>query len=398
MVYEVDGSPEFTRPVSSKNQQRSRSLSFASGSTCYHSPALGESDLGFEAKGKSMKTIADTSRWLCSALAGLFILATIVSYAYADRCPMAENDAHDGQIDEAEYNFTYESWVRDAEHAGESYHQFGRCIENRGNDEVWTHWKGILADSWIPQHDRLLRVLKRTADSSEEKDKELWYGDGRDNMAVVQTTCWKNEKPCESPESDAEDSTAEDDPHASSNDDSSSEDNSARGRTDEEAIQHAIELGRDFTAFDYGEIFVPTDEEDILASLVRVGVEIISIVSWEYPDILRYNAAIYLRHEDTEKLEAFLENGRHNVLVSLSFSNPILQESLSTELIVDRNMVQYLLDRLQPEMWEPFIVFGKELRGNVKNIVFSSTSIEIKNFYEQVFAKIPVAVYAFDPW
>ena len=331
------------------------------------------------------------TRWLSSVLIGVFILVVMVSSAYADRCPRAENNKQDGFVDEGKNHFTYESWVKEAEHDGERYYQFGRCIQNRGNDEVWTHWKGILADSWIPVNDRLMRLLKRTSESSEEKDKQLWYGDGRDYVVVVETTCWENEKPCESPESDAVDPTAEDDPHASGNDDTSSEDSSIREQADEQTIRQVFESGRDFSGFDYGEVFLPTNQDDLLASLVRVGIELVTAIDRENADTMKYSIAIYFRNEDRRRLQIFAQDSAHEYLATLSFSNHILQAAFSDDLVIDKDMVL----RYGREL----IVFdGKSLEGRIENVVFDSSSIEIKNFAGEVESRMPVSFYTFKPW
>ena len=326
-------------------------------------------------------------RWLSSVLIGVLILVVMVSSAHADRCPRAGNDKQDGFVDEGKNHFTYESWVKEAEHDGESYYQFGRCIQNRGNDEVWTHWKGILADSWIPVNDRLMRLLKRTSGSSENEDKHLWYGGGRDYVVVVQTTCWENEKPCESLESEAEDPTAEDDPHASSNDVTSSDDSSIR----EQAIRQVFESGRDFFGFDYGEVFLPTNQDDLLASLVRVGIELVTTIDRRYSDKIKYNIALYFRNEDSEKLEQFSQNSAYKYLATLTFSNHILQTVFADDLVIDKDMVLSYGG-------EPIVFDGKSLEGLIQNVVFDSGSIEIRNFAGEMASTMPVSFYTFKPW
>ena len=239
----------------------------------------------------------DTSSQLLNSL--IFALALVVfsPTAYGDQCPLAKDGDEDGTIEEDGDRFTYESWIKEKRKDGKVKYTFGRCIENRSTKEIWTHWKGILPRSWIKVDDRLLRDLGRNSKKSEEKDKELWHGDGRDNVTTVETTCWIDEKACRKPSSTAS-GTSESTASSSSTSSSSNASATTSQESEEQAVQRLWQAGEVVHAYDYSEVFLPVDPEKPINSLIRVGIEIGSFIS-RYQTDIQY--ALYFSFRDTER-------------------------------------------------------------------------------------------------
>src|SRR5690242_4233952 len=87
--------------------------------------------------------------------------------------------------------FTYASWVDiDIDRDG-SY--FRRCIENKAEKQIWTHWRGLLSNGWIPARHRLYGTTFITKGEVAPSKTDLWWGDGRDKRIDPEARCYKGE-------------------------------------------------------------------------------------------------------------------------------------------------------------------------------------------------------------
>ena len=332
-----------------------------------------------------------TTSQLLTTLAFALAIAVFAPTAYGAQCPLAKDDDEDGTIEEDGDHFTYESWIMEKKKDGKIRYTFGRCIENRGTKRIWVHWEGILPRSWIKVDDRLLRELGRNSKESEEKDKELWHGAGRDNLTTVETTCWIKEKACKTPSSTAS-GTSESTASSSSTSFFSTANATTSQETEEQAVQRLFHAGELVYAYDYSEVFLPVDPEDPINSLVQVGIKIVSFISRDETDI---QYALYFSFRDTERttLRNFVANRSNKALVSISFSDQQLQESFQQEnfhakLSIDaRSISQWYNGQRRPQF--------EARRGfsTIDLVVISSSTLLVTDLTGNIVTEVPISYY-----
>src|SRR5262245_36701474 len=88
-------------------------------------------------------------------VASLMLPSVTWSQGFVDngRCPAAAEGKADGNGGGQSDAFTYESSVRDIQQP--PGRRFFRCIENQARKRIWTHWKGVLSESYIDVGQRL---------------------------------------------------------------------------------------------------------------------------------------------------------------------------------------------------------------------------------------------------
>ncbi len=311
--------------------------------------------------------------------ASLLLVAT-AAQTYADQCPMAKEGKEDGDIDSGRYTFTWESWKKRRTSKTEpTKFVFGRCIENRHRNPLWTHWKGILASGWTDGHDRRLRRVTQNSASDEKRTKELWYGDNRDQLQHVSTTCWKDEAACDSPGSTATSDSSEPTSGTTQDRDSSSV-------TDERAaLRKAFNGGRPIRITNYDEVFVPVSRDKPLRSLVRLGIAMTSSV--ELSRQIQYVLTVWFRAKDREKLKRFGDFAVPR-LASLRFRDPRLPDRFREPVAVDG---------------KPKVITKKRMIGtsikvrqkfrNINQVLFATTSLLVNDFRGNEVSQVPMAVY-----
>jgi len=101
------------------------------------------------------------------------------------KCPHADGNAG-GKND----RFTYASWV-DKERDGSN---FRRCIENQAAKQIWTDWKGLLSNGWIPMGHRMYGTTSITGGQVAPSKTDLCWGDGRGKRIDPEAKCYKGRR------------------------------------------------------------------------------------------------------------------------------------------------------------------------------------------------------------
>ena len=311
-------------------------------------------------------------------LAAIVILVLAPGIGLGDQCPDSKNGNEDGLIEDSPDKFTYESWIREEKNReGQvSGHKFGRCIENKGNKELWTHWKGILSSGWIPKNDRKLFVTRRNSNASENKNKVLWYGDGRDKKKTVETECWKGEDACESPDAASRHPVFVQVGFQEQPDWASSESALLRALI---GSQGAV------STYTYGEVFIPVDAKDPIHSLIRLDLSIVSTVT---KDLAEYELFARIRKRDIDKrITPYLKHGAVPLFVVK------IQDSFLADMFRGYQH-RFTGPRLREVVNHPCkpALAGKTTVRRVKDYTFDSSKIEIMDITGEVNV-FPMSLY-----
>ena len=196
------------------------------------------------------------------AVSLLAFCSTLSAPAYSEDCLDVNAEKLEGDLKEAPDNLHYESWMKEGTNENQGIYYFGRCIKNNtDHKDLWTHWKGILGDGWIPKSDSKMRSVGRNSERYDDKTKELWFGNNRDNLEAALTRCWQDEKPCETPGSTAEDTSGTTVTRGEV-EDSTRDEEASDAESEFDALKRIIEANSSAVISDYGEVFVPLYDQD----------------------------------------------------------------------------------------------------------------------------------------
>ena len=317
----------------------------------------------------------------------IFAFALFVTPALADDCPMAKRNKEDGKINDGRDKFTFESWIEERAKKKNAKYAFTRCIENRGTKDVWTHWKGILSAGWIEKDSRKLRATGQNSSASEERDKDLWYGDSRKKYARVKTTCWVKEEACSSPEITGS-ASSEAASHRTSNSNTPAQVNSDE-TNQTQILRKLLASHKNAVIFDYHEVFLPSKmKKDSSSSLIRMGIEIISSINPPPSMRIQYTIRITFRERDRPTLAQLLNGRIQKPLAVLNFSDSKLKGFFKDLVPIGPKVIKnWFRNKVT------FIGSRKQSYKSVQDLVFGSTSLAINDPQGENVTKLPVAAY-----